>query len=99
MGTPPPTGMVTGTHVIVFDRVVLLSYDSVAGLHVQGQPPYQVKLFGEKTVLEQTGNMTFGSITFKQSAMLIKVDPMDPSVSEEIGDDEVVCKRTWAMVP
>lgn len=98
-GTKPPVGTKLSDTVIVYDRKVLLSYETVEGLHVHGAPPYRVDLVGEAKTLEETGSMVSGSKIFRQNAILKKVDSLNPQNQEEIAREEVVCRKTWAMVP
>jgi len=98
-GVQPSSGMVTGTHVIMFDREILLSYDTVQGLFPHGAPPYRVTLEGNEKVLEEENHPAFHSKTFTATAVLHKVDSLSHEVIEEVGRDEVICRRSEKFVP
>ncbi len=98
-GTQPPPGKVTGSHVIMFNKQVLLSYDSVQGLFPHGVPPYQVRIEGPETVLvEQNSNAHFLKI-FTAEAVLVKIDSLSGEMLEEVGRDQVVCRSEQNFVP
>ena len=57
------------------------------------------KLGGVNQVLEETGSQIHGSRVYRNTGVLIKQDPSNPSIREEIYRGEVICRSTWSMVP
>lgn len=98
-GTKPPAGTVIGTVTLVYNGKTLLQYNSVAGLSPQGVPPYQFSLTGEQKILEKTGNQAYGTLVFKQTGALNKVDSLSGKIIEEVARETVVCQQLWRMVP
>lgn len=97
-GVQPPVGSMMGTHVIVFDRQVLLSYEDIVGLHPHGVPPYRVLLEDEQVLEETNGNAQHFKV-IKAVAILQKVDSLSHQVLEELGREPVVCRETQNFVP
>lgn len=98
-GVQPLPGTITGTHVILFDREVLLSYESIEGLSLYGIPPYGVSLEGEQTILEEKHSLASHSKIYSVMAVLNKVDSLTGQVIEEVGREKVVCSEIQNFVP
>lgn len=98
-GIAPYPGKVTGTHVIVYDRKILLSYDTVEGLHPHGVAPYQVRFEGPRDILAEDLGRAETKRVFSVMAVVERVDPMTHKFIEEVGREQVVCREHFKFVP
>jgi hypothetical protein len=94
-GTPPLIGQVTAKNFLVYDRNVLFNYDSIAGQALGDFPSFGLTLTGPKKIIDQEGGSTAGFSTFVQMAIIQQVQPN----IKVLGQEKVVCKKTWALVP
>jgi hypothetical protein len=98
-GTRPPDGAVSGSHIIVFDRETLLSYESIVGLFPHGVPPYRVSYEADQKILEEISFPAYIEKTYRVTAVLNRVDSLTHEVLEEIGRETVVCRNVQKFVP
>ena len=98
-GMQPPPGMETGKTVIVYNGEVLVNETHYAGLGGYSSPDYLVGFDGERVVLNSTGNSVRGSMTYEQTAVLNKVNPVNFGDVVELAREYVVCKIDWAHHP
>lgn len=98
-GVQPPSGAHLGSHIILYDRAVLLNYDRYQGLHLQGVPPYRIQFEGDQTILTEGNNPGQIVKVFSVEAVVLKVDSISHKVLKEVGRENVVCRLEQNLVP
>ena len=94
-GIPPLPGDILEKHLLVYNREILANFDVISGQQTGDAPAYAMNLSGTAEIIEETGSPGLGSKTFKQVAVIVQSQP----VVATLGQEDVVCKQTWALVP
>ena len=95
-GTQPPKGTTLGNLTIFSKGSLLVNQDYIQGGNQVAAPKFGVTFAGPQVVLSKTGAAGFGSLVFKDTAILYTVAP---NPIAEILRTPVVCEQTWALVP